>query len=178
MIVQQVSVVFTSTVWFRGGGAAKMQYPYSKNEVQSITEINTKRSSTTLNVRKGSPAAPTVDGKGAAAPRSSLASERKQRIAEVVQLTNDAQSSRRFEQLYQIADKAGLLEEWGKAVDALRIALKRARKPVEAPGAYFGTILARALSDNGVAVPVGTPVEREEVRSLIAQSLGGEVVNG
>ncbi len=134
----------------------------------------------------GAPPALAADGKGAppARPelsrkpaRSSLAAIKKEAIEEIVEITGDAGSSRRFRQLYEIADKAGLLSEWDAARKATEQALKRARKPVEAPGAYFATILTRGLNEQGVAVPVGSPAERSEVRSLIALSLGGEVQN-
>jgi hypothetical protein len=157
---------------FAGGGAAKMPHPYRKNAAQSITDINTKKSSTSLNVSGAAAPLPIDVKKGAAARRSSISAFKSEKIDEVVALTNDAASSRRFRQLYEIADKAGLAEEWDKAYKATRVALGRATKPVEAPGAYFCTILARALTENGVAVPVGTPAERADVRSLIAQSLG------
>jgi hypothetical protein len=159
---------------FPGGGGAKTSQGWGKNAPHSITDINTKRSSTSLNVSGAAAPLPVEAKKGAASRRSSISAFKSQKIDEVVSLTDDAASSRRFRQLYEIADKAGLLDEWDKAYKATETALKRATKPVAAPGAYFGSILAHALTENGVAVPVGTVAERSEVRSLIAQSLAAE----
>jgi DNA-binding MarR family transcriptional regulator len=153
-------------------GGAEMRRRSRKNAPQSITK-NITKSTTSLNV------APSVvetaqerEGEKVSPPATQRRFKERE-VAAMVDLTGDEGSAARFRQLLGIADRAGLWSEWDRARNATRMALERATRPVEAPGAYFCSILVNGLNEHGVVVPVGTPDARAEVRALIAQSLGG-----
>ncbi len=96
-------------------------------------------------------------------------------IQRVVALTGDTHSVRRFEQLWEVAVQAGWGSAWDEALRSLRKRMANDALPsLEKPGAYFCAALCEILRKRGVAVPVGTAQEREDVRAQIAASLTGE----
>ena len=163
--------------------AAKMMPPRRKNAAQSITENNTKNNTTTLNVvgeqsasgkqgpKEGEKVTPPASSQShETAPSASGNSWKVKALATAIAVTGDAKSSKRFQQLLDLADNAGLAECWQGALDALEQRRKAAAGPVERPGAYFCSVLVSALNARGVAVPVGTPSARRSVKASIAQS--------
>ena len=163
--------------------AAKMMPPRRKNAAQSITENNTKNTTSTLNVvgeqsasgkqgpKEGEKVTPPASSQSQeTAPSASANSWKVNALASAVAATGDAKSSKRFQQLLDIADNAGAAECWQGALDALEQRRKAATGPVERPGAYFCSVLVSALNARGVAVPVGTPSARRSVKASIAES--------
>lgn len=161
----------------QGGGAAKMPHPRRKNAAHSITENITKSNTTTLNVGDKRFVGPgpvpakelkEQEGKGSASPP--LLERRSRDVEEVVKLTGDENSVKRFRQLWNVADGSSYPEAWQGALDALKHAASGSAGPVERPGAYFCSVLVSALNLRGVAVPVGSASERRSVKSQIASS--------
>ncbi|MEO7716312.1 MAG: hypothetical protein ABIY70_08910 [Capsulimonas sp.] len=133
----------------------------NKNQIQS-QEKNLKRKTSTLNVGK-------KDGL-----KYSPSLERAEAVRSIVDLTGDAKSTKRFDQLYQIADAAGELDCWNAAAAQLKAKLKNNSLSVPKPGAYFNTTVGAILRDRGVMVPAGSAEERSEVKGLIQDSFGFE----
>jgi hypothetical protein len=104
--------------------------------------------------------------------------ERLRLAHQAVALTGDEKSRRRYEQLAGIADQAGAWTLWDTAYRATEARLRKSREPLDAPGAYFCATLTRLLCDAGVYVPVGTPVERQDIRAQIAASFQQAAANG
>lgn len=96
-------------------------------------------------------------------------------VAAIVALTLDANSEKRFAQLWDIAiQRPGA---WGEAVAALQRA--QAVGAVARPGAYFTAALRAILEPYGITIPGGSPAERRSVKQQIKQSFaaaenGGE----
>ena len=84
-------------------------------------------------------------------------------------ITGDTKSLRRFGQLYDIAMNAGQIDQWDEAVRSLRRRMAASEKmgPLRSPGAYFCKTLSELLLRQGVAVPVGSKAEREEIRTSL-----------
>lgn len=177
----------------RATPGAKMPPPRRKNEPQSITENNTKNNTSTLNVvgsRSSTPEAGQEEGQKVTPPASAKSQEtapsaslhgwKVAALALAVAATGDSKSSKRFQQLLDIADNAGMAECWQGALDALEWRRNAAGGPVERPGAYFCSVLVSALNARGVAVPVGSPSARRSVKASIAASFAaaGEVQEG
>jgi len=162
----------------RATGGAKTSHGWRKNAPPSITEINTESITTTLNVvpqplrfvEPGPVPAAMLEGReGAAARRVDKVKE--QSVREVVGLTDDSKSIRRFDQLWGICEQSDCADVWTFAVEATKTALGATHSRVRAPGAYFCGLVVSALMQRGIPVPVGNRSERSKVRSIIAQSL-------
>ncbi len=89
---------------------------------------------------------------------------------EIVQLTGDEKSRRRFEQLAGLTRKYKAEQLWETAFKATRARLHKSTEPLDAPGAYFCAILGRLFLDAAVYMPVGTKEEREDIRRQIKES--------
>ena len=91
-------------------------------------------------------------------------------VDRVVELTGDARSRLRFEEIYDRADGAGLLTLWEKARQQTRKAVLAGT--AKSPGAYFNALAAKMLNEaHPGLVPVGSREERNEVRGAIRESL-------
>jgi hypothetical protein len=94
-------------------------------------------------------------------------------IRQIVALTGDTGSERRFVQLWEIASEAGRSSAWDEAERSLRKRLgRKSLGELEKPGAYFCKTLAAILEKYGIPVPVGTPEERASVNAEIRESMG------
>lgn len=152
-----------------------MSYSYKNLKKESKERI-----SETFNVAP-SPASPTPPVPKSRAPTSNdFQTDRKTllRTAEhvtlanqAVALTNDVKSRKRYEQLAAIVCDAGAEELWEVAYKATEARLRKSTEPLDAPGAYFCSVLASLLRDADVYVPRGTPQERQEIRQAIRDSL-------
>jgi hypothetical protein len=161
--------------------AAKMSPPRCKNEAHSITLSNTANIIRTLNVASGAvgshvataarePIAPEEEDKVPASPVSIYALQ-SQKIDEVVSVTGDVGSRKRFQQLLDVTEAAGCWEVWRDALDALKTRQRASTGLLERPGAYFCSILVSALNARGVSVPVGTSSQRRTVKETIRKSM-------
>lgn len=98
-------------------------------------------------------------------------------ISELVALTRDEGSLRRFQQLWEIAEGKGALDAWNAALRATQRRLRSSSKqPLDRPGAYFDAICVQELEKREVFVP--TIAEKQAdlgVGDTIRQGLfGGE----
>jgi hypothetical protein len=146
--------------------------PPSGDPARSLIGTDTNRSysnrSSTLNV--GERDMDNGSGGGDAVTEAALSAAA---VAEVVALTGDEKSERRFEQLYDLCVGYRLTGQWQAALLALRRRLADvSQPPLERPGAYFNATLGALLRKHGVNVPAGSPEEREGVRELLAGRFG------
>lgn len=119
---------------------------------------------------------PTTTGQPAVAGKMSsltgtAAAMKKTEIDRVVRMTEDEGSRRRFEQLYELAEGAGLLLCWDQARKSTHKAIQNGAMEGP-PGAYFNAVVGRLLNEERPAlVPVGTRAERRSVAALARSSL-------
>ncbi len=95
-------------------------------------------------------------------------------VREIISLTADGKSASRFVQLREICLRTETLAAWSAALTGLRsrCATPTARK-VGKPGAWFNVACVKELEKRGVIVPSRADEgERDEVRGMIAESLG------
>jgi len=99
-------------------------------------------------------------------------------VDRVVRLTGDEGSRRRFEQLYDLAEGAGLLLCWDQARKATHKALQTGTL-TGPPGAYFNGLVARLLNEERPAlIPTGTRAERRAVAAQARSSLAAAAAGG
>ncbi|WP_309720718.1 helix-turn-helix domain-containing protein [Armatimonas sp.] len=113
---------------------------------------------------------PSTEGKGIYAIRDKA-------VTEVVTLTGDEGSLRRFQQLWEVAEGKGALNAWEVALRATQRRLRSSSKQVlDRPGAYFDKICVGELEKREVFVPTISEKQAETgVGELIRQGLfGGE----
>ena len=92
-------------------------------------------------------------------------------IQEVLTLTGDSRSQRRFEQLYEIACRREARAAWQSALLATRSRLARST-PLLKPGAYFCRICLQELEKREIFVPTAAEKEADaNAHRLIQQSL-------
>lgn len=90
---------------------------------------------------------PNAGGKGLYAIRDKA-------VSEIVMLTKDEGSLRRFQQLWEIAEGKGALTAWDTALRATRRRLSgNAKQALDRPGAYFDKICVGELEKREVFVP-------------------------
>ncbi|MBB6054089.1 hypothetical protein [Armatimonas rosea] len=148
--------------------------PYKERNSQKKkdTDVSVKKS---LNVSEAevpspAPSTPNEGGRGIYAIRDKA-------VSELIALTGDEGSLRRFQQLWEIAEGKGTLEAWNAALRATRRRLSgNARQALDRPGAYFDRICVQELEKREVFVP--TIAEKQAdlgVGNAIRQGLfGGE----
>ncbi|WP_309715155.1 hypothetical protein [Armatimonas sp.] len=98
-------------------------------------------------------------------------------VSELVALTGDEGSLRRFQQLWEIAEGKGTLDAWNAALRATRRRLSgNAKQALDRPGAYFDKICVGELEKREVFVPTIAQKQADlGVGDLIRQGLfGGE----
>ena len=113
---------------------------------------------------------PNAGGKGIYAIRDKA-------VSELVALTGDEGSLRRFQQLWEIAEGKSVLDAWDAALRATRRRLSGNAKQVLArPGAYFDKICVGELEKREVFIPTIAEKKAEVgVKEIIRQELfGGE----
>jgi len=99
-------------------------------------------------------------------------------VDRVVRLTGDESSRRRFEQLYDLAEGAGLLLCWDQARKATHKAIQSGTL-TGPPGAYFNATASRLLNEERPAlVPTGTRAERRAVAAQARSSLAAAATGG
>jgi len=91
-------------------------------------------------------------------------------VGEIVEVTGDAQSLRRFGQLFDVCETACRGDLWEVAVKATKSAVDRWGADLEAPGAYFQKTLGQLCRDNDVDFPFGTKAERDAVKAAAKAS--------
>lgn len=92
-------------------------------------------------------------------------------INEIVRLTGDEGSRKRFGQLYSIAKQNQVLELWLGAYAATKARMEKTTEPLDRPGAYFNATLGSMLMAANVYVPAGDRDQRKQVRALIDAGL-------
>ena len=97
-------------------------------------------------------------------------------VSELVALTGDEGSLRRFEQLWEIAEGKGTLIAWDAALRATQRRLRSPNKQsLDRPGAYFDAICVQELEKREIFVPTASEKQAEPgVANLIRQGLFGE----
>ncbi|WP_395140327.1 hypothetical protein [Armatimonas sp.] len=98
-------------------------------------------------------------------------------VSEVVALTGDPGSLRRFQQLWEISEGKGTLDAWNAALRATRRRLSsNAKQALDRPGAYFDKICVGELEKREVFVPTNAEKQADlGVGDIIRQGLfGGE----
>ena len=91
----------------------------------------------------------TLNGKG-----RGIDAVRDKAVEEIVTLTGDEGSRRRFEQLWEIAEGNQALDAWSAALRAVQRRLQAtAKQPLDRPGAYFSAICLKELEKREVFVP-------------------------
>lgn len=135
------------------------------------TDVSVKKA---LNVRSDVDAAPgnttfNEGGRGIYAIRDKA-------VAELVALTGDEGSLRRFQQLWEIAEGKGALNAWDAALRATRRRLAgNAKQALDRPGAYFDKICVQELEKREVFVPtISEKLAEGDVRETIRLGLGSE----
>lgn len=94
-------------------------------------------------------------------------------VDEIVTLTGDESSRRRFWQLWEVAERNQSLDAWSVALRAVQKRQKGSSKqPLERPGAYFCTVLIQELEKREVFVPTNAEKLAEgDVGEVIRQGL-------
>ena len=96
-------------------------------------------------------------------------------VDEVISLTNDERSRRRFEQLWEIAERNESLNSWTAALSALKRRLRVSGKdPLDKPGAYFDAICIKELEKHEIFISSNAEKLTEgDVGDIIRQGLFG-----
>jgi hypothetical protein len=125
-----------------------------------------RRKTETLNVRR-------EEGKEQPEERSTsneggvgIYAVRDRAVAEVVTLTRDEQSRRRFVQLWEVAERENVLDAWRAALGSLKRRLG-GKTELARPGAYFAKACLQELEKRGVFVP--TSAERSAEAGVATQ---------
>ncbi|WP_395140811.1 hypothetical protein, partial [Armatimonas sp.] len=94
-------------------------------------------------------------------------------VAEVVALTGDSESLRRFQQLWEIAERNECLEAWKAALRAVQRRLRASGQgTLERPGAYFCKVCVEELEKREVFVPTNAQKQADAgVAALIRQEI-------
>jgi hypothetical protein len=100
-----------------------------------------------------------------------LSKHKKEALDELVQLTGDKHSDAGNRQLYDITHKAGCDQCWIDALEATRKRIQKSTQPLERPGAFFRSVLAKLLEEQGITVPTGTAEERAQAKAAIRKGL-------
>jgi hypothetical protein len=157
------------------GGTTK--HEAASEAISGVQTSNVSRSDCkTLSSQETVPELP----KSAALPKSAvkkpmLTLEHQRMADKIVKLTDDEKSRKRYEQLASIAVEASRkgVEAWDMAFTITHAKLRKTDEPVQAPGAYFCTLLVHFFIEAQIYVPVGTPEERKDIRTTIHHSLQG-----
>jgi hypothetical protein len=101
-------------------------------------------------------------------------------VDEIVALTGDESSRRRFWQLWEVAERNQSLDAWSAALRAVQ---KRqsgsSKQPLDRPGAYFCTVLIQELEKREIFVPTNAEKLAEgDVGEVIRQGLFGKDGSG
>lgn len=143
-------------------------------DIRNKKSINVKEKEA-LNVREGEDSDPTASTLNEG--ERGIYAIRDKAVSEVVALTGDEGSLRRFQQLWEIAEGKGALDAWNAALRATQRRLGgNAKQTLDRPGAYFDKICVAELEKREVFVP--TIAEKQSdlgVGDIIRQRLfGGE----
>lgn len=103
--------------------------------------------------------------------QSTLSKHKREALHELAQLTGDTHSDAGNRQLYDIAHKASCDQCWIDALEATRKRIQKSTQPLERPGAFFRSVLAKLLEEQGITVPTGTAEERAQARAAIRKGL-------
>ncbi|WP_395144501.1 helix-turn-helix domain-containing protein [Armatimonas sp.] len=118
--------------------AVVKRHRYKKTEALNVSEDEA------LNP---APSTPNEEGRGIYAIRDKA-------VSELVALTGDEGSLRRFQQLWEVAEGKGALEAWQAALRATQRRLGgNAKQGLDRPGAYFDKICVGELEKREVFVP-------------------------
>jgi hypothetical protein len=158
----------------KNAGQERQNFAYKEDTDRNIH----KGSRTALNVPKTEnekPAKnPTLNTKG-----TGIYAIRDQAVEEIVTLTKDENSKKRFEQLWEVAETQNALTAWQAALQALkRRAGAKEKQGLDRPGAYFCKICVQELEKRGVFVPTNAEKKADgDVAEIIRQGLFGEEAN-
>lgn len=150
--------------------------PYKERDFQEKKDrdISVKKS---LNVRgdeipSPAPSTPNEGGRGIYAIRDKA-------VSEVIALTGDEGSLRRFQQLWEIAEGNGELNAWNAALRATRRRLTgNAKQVLDRPGAYFDKICVQELAKREIFIPTLAEKQADQgVGDVIRQGLFGDKPN-
>jgi hypothetical protein len=167
-------------------GGKKISYPRSENLPQSIKE-NIKTIPKNVNVvhqpsarfvgpgpvparEVNKPLVYSEEDRAVTASPSSRTHVALHPVEEVVELTGDTHSRKRFQQLRRLVEQNALQAVWDSAYNATKTALEGRSGSVGNSGAYFVSIVADGLESANVPVPRGSRGERGYVKQQIAQS--------
>ena len=94
-------------------------------------------------------------------------------VAEAVALTGDSESLRRFQQLWEIAERNECLDAWKAALRAVQRRLRASGQgTLERPGAYFCKVCVEELEKREVFVPTNAQKQADAgVAALIRQEI-------
>ena len=121
-----------------------------------------------LNVRAGGHGKPTVQRSTHNEGTAGINAVGEKAVAEVVALTGDEGSQRRFRQLWEVAERGNALSAWEAALQALR----SRKTPPARPGAYFAKVCVQELEKRGAFVPtIAEKITEGDVGELVARSL-------
>jgi hypothetical protein len=154
-------------------GAPIFVPPYIKESISNKININNKNKA--LNVSKEgkpkerTPPTPSTPN----AKEAGIYAIRDQAVEEIVRLSGDEGSRRRFAQLWEIAEERNGLSAWKKASQALRRRLESSEKQaLERPGAYFDAICVKELANREIFVSTAAEKKAEgDVESIILAGL-------
>ena len=98
---------------------------------------------------------------------------REKAVEELITLTGDDGSRRRFEQLWGIAEGREALDAWKAALRAVKRRMEATGKePLERPGAYFDSTCVRELEKRQIFVPTREEKQsQKDVAEVIRQDL-------
>lgn len=133
-----------------------------------------------LNVRRESDQAPASERPTLNASGTDIYALRDQAVAEVVALTGDDWSLRRFQQLWEVAEAHDALDAWKAALRATQRRLRASSKEgLDRPGAYFDRICVQELEKRGIFLPtIADKLAEPEVGEIIRQGLFADVSAG
>ena len=153
------------------GGANFAPTKRKRSPEKKDTNVSIKE---TLNVSESEKQAPTppqrpmpnAQGKG-------IYAIAEKEVAEVVALTGDSESLRRFQQLWEIAERNECLDAWKAALRAVQRRLRASGQgTLERPGAYFCKVCVEELEKREVFVPTNAQKQADAgVAALIRQEI-------
>lgn len=129
-----------------------------------------------LNVGEGGEETPAEERPTPSAEGKGIYAIRDKAVTEVIVLTGDEGSLRRFHQLWEVAEGKGALEAWDAALRATQRRLRSSSKQaLDRPGAYFDKICVEELEKREVFVPTISEKQAETgVGELIRRGLFGD----
>ena len=139
----------------------------------AVVTIHRGKNSETLNVREDGGEAQAAERPTPNASGTGMFALREKAVEEIITLTGDEGSRRRFEQLWEIAEGREALDAWKAAHRAVKRRMgATGKEPLERPGAYFDSTCVRELEKRQVFVPTSEEKQgQKDVAEVIRQGL-------